>query len=130
MVSASGALDWLPPSFEWPFGYADVLTLPNGIHIAAHMPSSRIQVYDGDWRFLRGWHVRAYAGFFKLLSADENHVELITQRQSRQLIFSLHGHLVFDGPSPLEYSAVTGITESQRVPTPWLLLPFSNPFFS
>ena len=66
MLSAVGGLNWLPDSFEWPAGYVDgVVYTNNGIYIVPLTPSGRVQLYDAEWKFIRGWHVDAGGGTFK-----------------------------------------------------------------
>src|SRR5579863_4024374 len=46
-LSASGGLNWLPNSFEWPVGYASgVVSTRDDLFVVPHTPSGRVQVYD------------------------------------------------------------------------------------
>src|ERR1039457_4283315 len=80
-LSASGGLNWLPDSFEWPVSYASgVISTKDRFFVVPHTPSSRVQVYDQNWKFVRGWHVDASGGTFKLISSDTNRIDVITAR--------------------------------------------------
>src|SRR5437773_3218687 len=46
-LSATGGLNWLPASFEWPVGTADnVVATADHFFVVPHTPSGRIQIYD------------------------------------------------------------------------------------
>ena len=76
-----GGHRWLPSNFEWPIGFADgILTMTNGIYVVPHTPTGRIQIYDANWKFQRGWFVDASAGTFKLRIESSNRIEMITAR--------------------------------------------------
>ena len=131
-LSAVGGLNWLKPSFEWPVGYVSgVVTTPAGIHIVPHTPSGRVQLYDSEWRFIKGWHVDAGGGTFKVLPVNEETVEVVTARGQQQYAFDLGGRLLSSGSySPSSYSDFADGPEAWFVPTaPWLLV-FSHPWIS
>lgn len=131
-VSALGGLNWMRPSFEWPIGYTtQAVTTKHGLHIVPHTPSGRVQVYDAKWKFLRGWHVDASGGTFKLTSTNSNTVDLITARGNWQYVFDFEGKLLSKSNyDPSSYSKFPDIGEFHVVPTaPWLWL-FTNPFLS
>src|SRR5438270_13980897 len=80
-LSAVGGHNWLPSSFEWPMGYAQgVVTTREGLHVVPHTPTGRIQIYDADWSFVRGWHVEAGGGDFRLLEPAMGQLHVITAR--------------------------------------------------
>jgi hypothetical protein len=57
----------LPSSREWPAGYVSgVVTTPDGKYIVPLVPSGRVQLYDSQWHFIRGWNVDAGGGDFKV----------------------------------------------------------------
>jgi hypothetical protein len=48
----------VPNSFELPAGYVSgVRTMADGDHVVPLQAESRVQIYDANWRFLRGWEV-------------------------------------------------------------------------
>jgi hypothetical protein len=131
-LSASGALNWLPQSFEWPVGYADgVVSTPDGEHIVPLIGSNRIQIYDSDWHFLRGWHVDALGGTFKLLASGNDRVEVITSRGEWHITYMLHGTLITRvNYSHASYDSFPDSGQRFAVPTHWWLWPFAGPFYS
>jgi hypothetical protein len=131
-LSAAGGLNWLPNSFEWPVGYAGgVISTADGLHVVPHTPSGRIQVYDADWSFLRGWHVDAGAGTFRLVDPGEGRIEVITARGQRQYVFDVDGRLISQSTyRPKSYASFPAEGESLVVPTPPWLWTFSHPGIS
>ena len=131
-LSSVGGLNWLGTTFEWPIGFASgVITTEQGIHVIPHTPSGRIQLYDRNWKFLRGWHVDAGGGTFKLAPTETNTVEVITARGQWRYVFDLNGYLLKkENYPPANYSSFPKATEAYYVPTkPWLWV-FSHPFLS
>jgi hypothetical protein len=131
IMSASGSLNWLPPSFEWPIGYADgIITMPNGIHVVPHQFSGRVQVYDSEWQFLRGWNVDASLGAFKLQALDEKSFDVITARLRTVYTHSINGELIYAGGYSVgkTYLSFTGSSDSRWIQTTLLLLVFTNFF--
>jgi hypothetical protein len=128
-LSAFGGMNWLPRSFEWPVGRAEgVISLPNGDHVVPLTPSNRIQVYDRNWRFLRGWHVDASGGVFSLAPSGEDRIDVFTARRSLHYVFTADGDLVSRTPysGTLPWQGGTSVV----VPTPIWLWVFSGPFYS
>lgn len=131
-LSAFGGMNWLPRSFQWPVGRAEgVISLPNGDHVVPLIPANRIQVYDRNWRFLRGWHVDASGGIFSLASSGQNRIDVFTARGSVHYVFTAEGDLV--SRTANAPNAVPGPTQNGRsvlVPTRIWLWVFSGPFYS
>lgn len=131
-LSATGGLNWLPGSFEWPVGYiSGVVTTPAGLHVVAHTPSGRVQVYDADWTFIIGWHVDAGAGTFKVLAPEQDRIEVITARGQWHYVFDMDGGLISKQTyEPKTYNEFPDTGASMLVPTaPWLWI-FSHPGYS
>ncbi len=131
-LSSLGGLNWLGATFEWPAGFVSgAITTKDGIHIVPHTPSGRIQLYDTNWKFIRGWHVDASGGTFKLVPTGANIVEVITARGQWDYVFDLDGNLLKkESYSPANYSSFPEPAEAYFVPTkPWLWI-FSHPFLS
>jgi hypothetical protein len=127
-LSAAGGLNWLPPSFEWPVGYArGIVSLPDGRHVVPHTPSGRVQVYDPNWHYLRGWQVDARGGSFTLAPEGEDRIEVFTARANRRYTYALDGRLIASGNyAPGAYpSGARG--EAQVVPTRLWLWTFTHP---
>jgi hypothetical protein len=131
-LSATGGLNWLPTSFEWPVGFANgVVSTRDHFFVVPHTPSGRVQVYDSNWKFVRGWHVDAGGGTFKLSTPQANRVEVITARGQWHYVFDLSGKLLSkENYGPGSYSSFSNEGESCFVPTaPWLCV-FSSPLYS
>jgi hypothetical protein len=131
-LSSVGGLNWLGQKFEWPVGYASgVITTKDSVHIVPHTPSGRIQLYDANWKFLKGWHVDAGGGTFKLFPGESNMVGVVTARGQWRCLYDLRGNLLSkDTYAPASYLSFTGIEHAYFVPTaPWLWV-FSHPFYS
>ena len=131
-IAAFGGLNWLPASFEWPAGYASgVVSSKEGFFVVPHAPSGRVQVYDQNWKFVRGWFVDAAGGVFKLVVSQTNQVEVITSRGQWRYVFDLKGTLLSkEHYAPGSYPDLRSSGASYMVPTaPWLLV-FSSPIYS
>ena len=132
VLSASGGLRWLPASFEWPVGIVGgVVMMPDGTQVVPHTASGRIQVYDRDWSFLRGWYVDASGGVFVLRVFGPNQIEVITARRQMRYVYSLDGSLLSrEGYAPRSYSDFPARGFFAAVPTRWWLWTFTSPFYS
>jgi hypothetical protein len=130
-LSASGGLRWLPSNFEWPVGFASgVLIMTDGKQVVPLTAAGRIQVYDSEWRFLRGWYVDAGAGIFKIRPKDDK-IEVITARGRMRYLYTIDGSLLSqDSYAPQSYADFPAHGPSAVVPTRWWLWLFSHPFFS
>jgi hypothetical protein len=131
-LASLGGLKRLGADFEWPIGFASgVITTKDSIHIVPHTPSGRIQLYDLNWKFLRGWQVDASGGTFKLVGAASNQVEVVTARGRWHYEFDLNGHVLSKSTyAPASYSDFPESQEAHWLPlAPWLWV-FSHPFLS
>jgi hypothetical protein len=131
-LSAVGGLNWISRSFEWPVGYASgIVSTENGLHVVPHTPSGRVQVYDSNWNFVRGWQVDAGGGTFKLVASKDNHIDVMTARGSWHYVYTIEGDLLSKGTyHPRAYSSFPDNGISFFVPTPPWLLVFSHPFIA
>ena len=126
-IVASGP-NWLPTSFEWPAGRVeDALTAANSYHIILVSGVARIQVYDRNWRFLRGWSVpRA----LRLRMLGDGTIEALTKSE-KGLVFDVRGSLISERTYGIRESEdlenSLPHTGSVLVPTPASLYVFSNP---
>jgi len=131
-LSATGGLNWLPESFEWPVGSAQgALAKPDGTIIVPHEPSGRIQIYDGDLSFQRGWFIDAHGGAFRLSPADGNTFYVFTARGNHKYLYDVHGSLLSCGTYPGgDYSKAEHTGEVVDIPTPFYLMVFVHPLAS
>jgi len=131
-LAAMGVLK-LSNSFQWPAGYANgVLRTPDGIYVVPLVPAGRIQLYDSQWRFLRGWQVDALAGDFQVESRPNRTIEVFTARGRHHYYFAESGGLISSQTlsSDTEYYSLHSEGISAVVPTSPLLWVFSSPFIS
>jgi hypothetical protein len=129
-LSAGGVLK-LPTSREWPAGYVSgVVTAPDGKYIVPLVPSGRVQLYDPQWHFIRGWNVDAGGGDFKVQYSPDGLIEVFTARGARHYSFTEDGHLVAPARILPETFSSLPRGETVVVPTPPLLWIFSSPFLS
>ena len=131
-LSSTGGLNWLPKSFEWPVGSArGIVETTNHIFVVPHTPSGRIQLYDRNWKFIRGWHVDASGGVLDVFISEPGSINVVTARGRRHYIYSLDGKLISAERYPDNlYDSIPRIGISHSVPTaPWLWT-FTSPFYS
>lgn len=123
----------LPSDMEWPIVSAQgYVTTPDGIHIVPHTPTGRIQLYDANWQFIRGWNIDAEGGTFLLLPAKRDSIEVITERPKRQgwhYSCNLHGKVLSKNSlAPRKFHDFAEPKENASIPTyPWLW-PLAHPF--
>jgi hypothetical protein len=126
---AFAASEGLPASFEWPVGRADqLIELDAERHLAVHTPSSRIQIYDSQWKFLYGWSVHAGAGDFKARLRSDDVLDVWTARGDMHFLFSLEGKELEASSYTENYMTLSTTGGAGYVPTPLLLWPFAHPF--
>jgi len=122
----------IPPSVELPAGYVKgVIATQEGLNVVPLEPSGRLQVYDRDWHFLRGWHIDAGGGSFKVLSTRPGTIEVFTGRRHHHFTYSENGELLAsETPFGESLSSIENGAIETTVPTKLLLWPFSSPFLS
>ena len=129
-MSAVGFLKF-PNSFEWPAGnVCGVKTTADGKHVVPLVPSGRVQIYDANWRFLRGWHVGAHGGDFKVDCPAPGRIDVYTGRGLHHYSYTESGELIAattypEGLGPLQCSGCCEV-----VPTSPLGWVFTSPFLS
>jgi hypothetical protein len=131
-ASATGKLNWLPRTFEWPVGTASgVVFTKDGLIVVPLFGSGRIQVYDGNRKFLCGWPIEFAGGLFKLFLREEGHIHAVTAKGRRHLVYDLDGNLISNKSyEPNTFASFPNEGRTMSIPTaPWLL-PLSNPFFA
>ncbi|MCI0641961.1 MAG: hypothetical protein L0Y72_27495 [Gemmataceae bacterium] len=127
---ALSSLGGIPTTFEWPVGYSNqIIKLPNGLQVATHTPSGRMQVYDQDWRFQRAWSVDASGGTFKARLTETGLLEVWTARGQMRFLFDSQGGLVDSGSyAPASYSSLQESGTAGYVPTTFFLWILAHPF--
>jgi hypothetical protein len=117
----------LPNSWEWPAGFVrGVIRTADGKFVVPIRPVGRIQIYDPQWRFLRGWNIEALGGPFKFACTPNGTIDVFSLRGMRHYSFTQEGLLLstdkFELPLP-------PLPKGQwmMVPTSPLLLIFFHP---
>jgi WD40 repeat protein len=125
------AIGVLKPSntFQWPPGYVTgIVRTPDGKYVVPLVPVGRVQLYDPQWRFLRGWDVDANAGSFKIACASNGTIEVFAARGLHQYSFAQDGTLISVSSLPTDFDLDASDGLSMVVPTSPLLWIFSSPF--
>jgi hypothetical protein len=129
-LSAVGMLK-LSNSFEWPAGYVSgVAKTADGKYVVPLIPSGRVQIYSSQWHFVRGWHVNAEGGDFRVEYLPTGEIEVLTARGQHRYTFNDKGDLISAEAVPDSYYSLPKSGQSMVVPTPLLLWPLSSPFLS
>lgn len=132
-LSSVGGLDFLG-SFEWPIGHTSgVVRLPDGRYVVPHTASGRVQVYDRDLKFQRGWRINAGGGTFVVRASPEGKIKIDTSRENRHLVYDPDGRLLLEVTYPTEESRarLTAPVDALTliIPTPWWKWPLTGPFY-
>jgi hypothetical protein len=120
----------VPSSFEWPAGYVGgVVTTGDGKYIVPVVPAARVQIYDSQRKFIRGWNVKTGGADFKVESAPDGLVEVFVARGDLHYSFTQDGRWMYSGGMSEPFSWLPK-GQSFWVPTcPWLWA-FTSPFLS
>jgi len=132
-AAATGGLPFIPSSFEWPVLWPEATAVDSsGNSILGLASSGRVQVYDPEGHFLRGWFVDASGGAFKLQVTASDHLEVFTARRAWRLVYNLQGALLEEGTyAPKSYDDVlTRPTAGHAVRAAWPLWPLASPFIA
>lgn len=128
--SAEGIVK-LPRSYEWPAGYAsNVITTAKGEYLVPVVAAGRVQLYNADWHFVRGWNVDALGGDFKVAANSSDTIGVFTARGKHHYTFNENGDLISSVQFSESFDSFPDTGRSVVVHTPLLLWPFSNPFIS
>jgi hypothetical protein len=130
MMSGEGIVR-LPKSYEWPAGYVDgVRKTASGLHVVPLVPEGRVQLYDSNWHFLRGWNVDALGGDFKVAPTPGGKIDILTARGEHQYSFTENGDLLSTAHLSEPYYLLTNEGQTVIVPTSPLMWIFSGPAIS
>jgi len=124
-----------PPSIntEVPMGRVDGAVIDrDGLIYCPSTPWGRIQLYDRDKRFIRGWSVNASGGVFRIHVDPQNHLEVATARRRMLYVFDREGNLLSGKAyEPRSYSDFDNWRGAVVwIPTAFYLLPMASPFFA
>jgi hypothetical protein len=131
-IAANGGMSWLPSTVELPAGrVSGVVTMADGTRVVPLPHAGRVQLYDGDWRFQRGWQVDAAGGTFVVDALGDGTIQVVTARLQRKYEFDRDGHLLSSRPSgDRDFDEFRRKGHSEVVPTNPLLWVWSGPFAS
>jgi hypothetical protein len=68
--------------------------MADGKYVVPLVSPGRVQLYDPQWHFLRGWHVDAEGGDFKVRCSLDGLIEVLTARGNHHYIFNELGELI------------------------------------
>lgn len=122
----------VPPGWRWPAGErAEALSLPNGEWAVALESTPRVQIYDGEGTYLRGWFVPASGGFFFISLPPDDAGEGIWVRVARgdsDLHYSLQGELLAESEKRDRAGRLRiGHFETRSFPMRWYEWPLVYP---
>ncbi len=116
-------------SFEWPAGLVKgVATTANGNRVVPLGSSGRPQLYDGKWKFLRGWHIEAFTGDFKVECPPNGTIKVYTAKRHHLYTFTEQGELVGSTMYDGDFESVPASDSYVHVPTRLLGWLFSREF--
>jgi hypothetical protein len=129
-LSATERLPWRSEDTALPMGRVDGAVIDaDGLIYCPSPPWGRIQLYDRDKRFIRGWFVNAFGGVFRIHVNAQNHLEVATARRRMLYVFDREGHLLsrasYEPRSYADFDHWRGSVIS--IPTPFYLLPLTHP---
>ncbi len=132
-LAAVGGLKWLPERIEYPMGYVDeAVTDREGNYYCPSRTFGRIQVYDKNKRYLRGWFVDACGGVFRININSQDQLEVVTAAGGMHYVFDKNGKLISESCyRPKKYSDFENWKgEFVSIPTSPFLLPMTHFFGS
>jgi hypothetical protein len=95
-LAASRMLNWIPEGFEFPL--ADIKSIDvdeQGRLYTASGFYNRIQIYDANGEFLRGWSVRGFTGGkIKMRIINKYEVEIASSGDKKIYVFEENGNLL------------------------------------
>ncbi|MHC4713418.1 MAG: NHL repeat-containing protein [Planctomycetota bacterium] len=87
--------DYVDRNTQLPLGWLEGVAVDNHGRIYCGLQFySRIQVYDADGRFLRGWFLDAAGGVFRLRISKSGQLEVATVRNDMLYTYNADGELV------------------------------------
>lgn len=127
-----GGLKFVGESFEWPMvTTAGAVENARGQRFVPLTAAGRIQVYDSEGEFVRGWFIPASGGGFKLHVTTSDHLEVFTVRGDRRLVYAAEGTLLSDDHYREDYAQLpTGPVCRVDRRGAWYLWPLAHPWLA
>lgn len=129
-LGACGGLSFLGEAFEWPIFFTSGTVEDSlGRRYVPHTRAGRIQVYDSEGNFLRGWFLNTGGGVFKLHVTEDDELEVFIASGDRHLVFAADGSLLREGHYPGESYDVLPVGPYCEISltVPWYLFPLTSP---
>lgn len=130
---ATGAGQLIPSSVEWPIGRSvDAVELASGHYAVAHDPTGRIQIYDQELRFVRGWHVEIAGGAMELSipPGQADVLQVYGHRTKQRSFYTVDGELVSQEASEREPVFVDETRQRTiKLAQRWWQWPLTSPIY-
>lgn len=108
---------YCPPTVEWPAGWSDgTAMLSDGRWAAILRGGDRVQIYDADWEFVRGWNVGA-RGRLSGLAVEAGDAILIETPRG-QIRYTVGGAVLSSSPTSFIHVSHRGASRSATAPAP------------
>ncbi len=128
-IASTGGLNWLPISLEWPLTHSsNAVRLDSGEYVVPHEGAGRVQVYDENLEFIRGWSAKSDGGSFVLVSSTENQFFVVTARGNRRDKYDALGTWVSASTYSGDYPPAGVANVYVELEVNPLLWPFMHPF--
>lgn len=89
--------NFCPPTTEWPAGISNGMARTSDRHAVVILRGAdRVQVYDEEWRFVRGWNVGARGKLLGLHVGAGDIISLFTSRA--RIRYTIYGEIVASTP--------------------------------
>lgn len=132
-VAVVGGLQFLGNEFEWPAGYSNKAVIdPEGNHIVAMHWMGRIQIYDAERRFVRGWWLpQGGDGEVKIRLFENGNLQVWQAKQYSGFAFTRDGNLLWQSKiTPDEFkNAQAAPYTAAWFATPWYCWPLAHPIY-
>jgi hypothetical protein len=118
-------------SYEWPVGYAYyVMEARDGTIVVLQSLAARVQIYNSNLHFLRGWPASGQVGFVQTTSGE---IEIHEINRLHETVYNLDHQLLWQK----DYSSRELLPHLQVpwgqgrwIPTKWWLWPYSSPAYA
>lgn len=131
----------VPSSWEWPVGPGSpVINLSDGQTAVAlgDLAAPRVQIYDAEGRYIRGWFVHAYGWRLDFVepeaeeggSQSEETILVHVARDRKIIQYTLTGEKIGAWPASETLSISKGRSTLAAYPICWYKLPLASPIFA
>jgi hypothetical protein len=115
-------------NFDWPAGFVSgVVQTPDNLWVVPEISPGRVQVYDSNWHFLRGWQVKSFGKKFRIACNSAGTIGVFTAQGTFFTENGLQTADFFREEDVSDTSGSTSGTKSLLVPTRLWLMPLADP---